>query len=526
MSRVRPGKHGGRYESARKHCRALGLVVALSLSPVPVLAQDVGKQGIFLLQSVRTGLEHAPAVEAERQGVKISEASLSRARSWYDPTLTLSSGYRKDAHFAESGGNLHTVSSSLALSQRLPSGITVAPTLGFVRSSTNLDGSIGATAGSAGMSISVPLFKGLGDRNLNRATRDAARQSLKAEKEILVTTVATSAYQIASAYWNYVYACGQLDLAHVLTGSAEHQLNATKALAEADQIAQLMVEQADAYLQQSKASEISAALAVEESWHALLLAMGVDPADQPVPAKPEDVFPVPEQGFLADLPSLDTLQVMALRNRSDLRSGAYGTAAAATLLEGYRNERKPDVSLILWGGYSGTSSGNGFSDYFTALNHNVPGTSVSASLSWAIDVGNRLDQAAFQTRLAMLEQSRIEEAVLQRSVRSGVATALASVRNAAAVYRLNLVSAEAYGRLKEGEMKKFRMGLSDIFNLQTASNNLASADMQLLAAKKTFAQAILDLRMATGSLIDVTDGSVTITSANLVSLPKQEGGLP
>ncbi|WP_165498838.1 TolC family protein [Chlorobium sp. N1] len=523
---MQPGKHSGRYGSARKHSRALWLAAALFLPAVPLQAQDAAEQGISLLGSVRTGLTYAPAVQSERREVLKSEASLTEARSTYDPSLTLSSGYRKDAGLAESGSNRHTLSSSLALSQRLPSGITLAPTLSLVRRSTNLEGTTAETEGSAGMSIVVPLSRGLGSRNLSRATRNAARQSLEAEQEQLVATLATSAYRTASAYWDYVYACSQLDLAHLLTQSARHQLNATRVLAEADQIARLMVEQADAYLQQSRASELSAALALEERWHALLLAMGQDPADYPVPAKPSDDFPVPENDFPAGLPSLETLRRAALRNRSDLRSEALATAAAATTLEGYRNEQKPDVSLTLWGGYGGTSAGDEVGDYFTALNHNIPGTSLSASLSWAIEGGNRANQAAFQTRLAMLEQRRIEEAALQRSVGSGVATALSSVRNAAALYRLNLVSAEAYGRLKEGEMKKFRMGLSDIFNLQTASNNLASADLQLLAAKKAFAQAILDLRMATGSLVEVTDGSVRLTSANLVSLPTEEEGRP
>jgi len=505
---------------------AIGLGFAFFLSAVPVLGQTAVDPGISLLQCVQTGLEHAPAILNERQSVRISEASLSQAKSWYDPSLTLSSGYRKVARFILNEGNLHSVSSSLALTQRLPSGITVAPSLELDRSDTNLEGSIASTGASAGMSITVPLFRGLGSSNRYRTTRVAAEQSLEAERKVLVTSIATSTYATASAYWGYVYACNQLDLAHILTESAESQLKATRALAEADQIALFMVDQADAYLQQSKASEISAALSVEQSWHALILSMGLDLQVQPVPAKPSDAFPVPEGGFLAALPSLDSLQAAALRNRSDLHAGALDTASAATVLEGYRNERKPHISLTLWGGYSGASTGDAFSDYFTAVNHNIPGISLSASLSWAIDIGNRSNQAAYISKLALLEQNRIREAALQRSIRSEIATALSSVRNAATLYKLNLVSAEAYKRLKDGEMKKFKMGLSDIFNLQIASNNLFSAEMQLLAAKKSFAQSILDLRLATGSLVDVVDGSVTIGPANLIALPGNKGERP
>ncbi len=47
----------------------------------------------------------------------------------YDPTIALSSAYRKDAGTAPDGGDLHTVSSGLSVTQHLPSGITVAPAI-------------------------------------------------------------------------------------------------------------------------------------------------------------------------------------------------------------------------------------------------------------------------------------------------------------------------------------------------------------------------------------------------------------
>jgi len=497
------------------------LAVCMVLLPFPATSVQAG-EGISMLQSVRIGLEHSPAVLTERQALRISLSTLEDARARYDPTIALSSAYRKDAGTAPDGGDLHTVSSGLSVTQHLPSGITVAPAITINR--TDKEGTAASSAAAAGMTITVPLFKGLGSSNLYRSNRNAAKLSLEAERRTLVDILESSTYATAGAYWSYVYAWRQRELARTLTESAESQLNATRALAEADAIATLMIEQASAYLQQSQASEASSELAIQQAWHGLMLAMGFDAAKYPVPQPPVDRFPVPGAGFKASLPGIDSLQAVAMRNRADLQARRLGSQAASTLLEGYRNERRPDISLSLWGGYTGSSDGDSFHDYLRSATGNIPGTSVSAGLTWTIDAGNRSAEAAYITRSAQLEETRILEAELDRSVKSTVTLAFAAVRNAADVYQLTRNSTGSYRRLKEGELRKFRMGMSDIFNLQTASNNLATAELQLLSAEQSFALAVLGLRRATGTLVAEEGGAATIQAANIFSVPLAKGG--
>ncbi|NTU68889.1 MAG: TolC family protein [Chlorobiaceae bacterium] len=485
-----------------------------------------GSKGISLLHSVKTGLEHAPAILQEKQVLRSSAAALQTAQSWYDPTISLNSAYRKDARDLSAGGNLHTLSSALSATQRLPSGIALAPAITVDRSATNEFGSIPASRTTAGLTVTVPLFKGLGKDNIYRTTRQAAAQSLEAEKQTLVSVLETSIYGTTSAYWDYLQAWRQRDLARRLTESAEGQLKATRALAEADQIASFMIEQASAYLQQSQALEVIARLAVEESWHGLLLAMGLDPASNPIPEPPIDGFPIPAGRLEMTLPAIDSLQALATMERADLQAVRLSSASAATLLDGYRNQLKPDISLQLWGGYSGSSIGDGFGDYFSSAMQQIPGPNLGATLTWTIDAGNRADHAAYLRQQAQLEQTRIRESELERTARSAVVIALSAVRNAAEVYRLNLKSTEAYRRLRDGELQKFRMGMSNIFNLQTTSNNLASAEQQLLSAEKSFALAVLGLRRATGTLVEERDGLANIAAANLLTVPQPAGGRP
>lgn len=504
----------------------LALVVAHIGMAIPASASVGDGRGITLLQCISSSLEHTPALLSEKQALRVSEAALEEARSWYDPNVSLSSTYMKEARSMVNGGNLHVFSSRLSVTQRLPSGITVTPAITLDRSATNADGSITTNSASSGITIILPLFRGFGKNNIYRTTREAAGQLLEAEKQAFVNVLETTIYGTASVYWNYVYVWRQRELARRLTESAESQLKATRALAQAELIAPLMIDQANAYLRQAKAAEITAVLSVEEIWQELLLAIGLDPSLHAVPEAPMDSFPIPSETFCSEMPAIDALQSLAANERADLHASRLQSASSSTLLEGYRNQLGHDISLQLWGGYSGSSIGNGFGDYLSSATQQIPGANLGATITWEIDAGNRADHAAYIRQQAQLELCMIQESQLERSIKSGVVIALAAVRNAGEVYRLNLKSADAYRRLKDGELQKFRMGMSDIFNLQSASNNLALAEQQLLMAEKSFAMAVLELRRSTGMLVEDRDGMANIRAANLLTVPQTAGGRP
>lgn len=509
-----------------RRIRHLSILLRWSLFAIPLTlaAEDRLLAAVSLVDMVKSSLRNNPEILLQKEALNSSYADLEQARSVFDPVIGFSGGYANNIYPTATGPSQTTLQTTFSVARQLPIGISVTPAFSIQQTRTD-PASAGSVANVAksGVSLGIPLFAGLGAGNARLNTRRAAESGYRAAGSSYRYALATGVYQTATAYWGYVYACRMLKLYQELTRSAETQLVATKALAAADEIATQMVKQAQAYLDNARSSEVFAALQRRQAWDALMLTAGADMQFHDMLSDPSDQFPVPGAGFLRSLPDIDKLMTYAIAHRADLEASRQQILATGQLLSGARNQLQPDVRLDIWAGYSGWTTGEGFSGYISSLTDHLPGPAISATLTCTLPAGNRQNQAAYIHRLSDNETAKVRGEYLERRVQSSVGLALTSVRNAVSVYELSRRSAESYRALKEGELKKFRMGMSNIFNLQTSGNNLASAELQLLAAEKSFAQAILDLRYATATLIEDREEVSDITAADLTTLPDHGG---
>ena len=490
------------------------IVFAISLMfllPLPASAS------VSLLEMVRTALDHSPGILLERQNMRSSESSVLATRSPFDPQISLSSGY---SHVDSTAlvPELKTVSSTLSSSTLLPFGLIIAPSVS-VKGSTQ-PGLQTSNVATAGVSFTLPLMQGLGNNSYRMALR-ASRKSYEAEGYMLQHTATKSIYSAAGAYWNYVYAYRTLKLDHQLTHNAEESLRATKALAGAGEVAVVRASQAEAYLQQLEATELSDAQALRQAWSDLFIAIGRPTKGREEPEEPIDAFPIPD-GDVARLGELSKLRTKALSGRADLHALKLQSDATNDLLTGSRNQMKPKIDLILFSGYNGEHKGSTVNDYITSLTSQVPGPNVSATLSYTFAAGNHSNESAFIRSSAVYETAVINREALERTIVEGVGVAAESVKNTAAVWRLSMKSAETYRILNAVELKKFRGGISDLFKVQNVSTDLANAEKQLLGAERAYASALLTFRYQIAALMHEHDGLYSVDEHDLVTIPVLE----
>ena len=484
------------------------IITAITLSPIQASAS------ISLIEVVRTALEHAPGVLMERQTVRGSESTLQNARSAFDPQATLSVAYSSTDSTSLSPA-LKTVTSTLSLSTLLPSGLTVSPSVSVQKYTQHWFPT--SNMATAGITFTLPLLQGLGN-NASTMVLEASRKSYKAEGYTLQHTAAASIYAAANAYWNYVYTYRTLNLAHQLLEGAEESVRATKALAAAGEAAKVRTDMAEAYFQQAKAVEVNQTQLLHQSWSDLFLAMGISTQGRDRPEDPLDAFPVPD-GNLSSLSDISKLKAKALASRADYLALQLQSEAAKDILAGSRNGMKPKIDLLLYAGYNGENIGSSFTDYVSSLTSKVPGSNVSATLRYTVAAGNHSNEAAFIRSSALHETAQINSRVLERSIDQGVRLATESVKNTAAIWLLSTESAKTYRFLNTVELKKYRIGISDLFKVQSVSTDLGNAENQLISAEKAYAVALLSLRFQLAALMRVENGRYSIEHEDLVTIP-------
>mgnify|MGYP006277466139 CR=1 FL=1 len=519
----RPGNTPMKKGLANRQASSL-LPLCMFVASWVLAGGNVAFARLSLVELVNEAMLGNTSILLQKEARSSSYAGLLDARAAFDPVVELGGGYSDNTYPTMAGPDQKAFQSSLSLSQQLPIGITITPAFSVQQTRSELtSGNSVSNVAKSGVTLGIPLFAGLGTSNPSAANRKAAEANYRAADLRYRFVVATGVYQTATAYWNYVYAYRLLKLNQELTRSADAQLKATKALSDADEIASQMVKQAQAYLDSARASEVTASLQLRQAWDTLMLTVGTEARNHQMLEEPSDSFPLPGAGFLHSLPAADQLATYAVAHRTDLESSRQEAQSTEQLLKGARNQMLPDIRLNLWAGYNGWGSGDGFSGYASSLTDHLPGPSISATVTYTLPIGNRKNQARYLQRLSDNLTAQVNRQDLERRVESATALSIASVRNAASVYELSRRSADAYRTLKEGELRKFRMGMSNIFNLQTSSNNLASAELQLLAAEKSFAQAVIDLRYASATLVESQGDAVEIKAADLTTLPAQGG---
>jgi outer membrane protein TolC len=504
--------------------RALKAVIALiAIGVMPGPAQGDDADQLRLVDAVRSTIERQPQVIIQRHELEASRGDIEAQAGVFDWSVKASGDRTRDrspltsadrtAAFDEiitDGDNY-----GVGVQKAFHSGLTAGLSAQVARQSLNTPVPI-TNRSVVTLSFAQPLLRGFGPGGVEAGER-AAMITEEAVSRDLRQTVANSVAQTVSAYWNYATANEARRIAEESEARFHHLVDEARELVKADQMAAAELNQLRANLAGKVASRLGAEQTLLDARHQLGLATGAPYEEFVRYPLPVDTLPEPDASALPQLSDLETLITGAIARRDDLAASKQRIASAAVAEEAAENGLKPRFDLSVNVGYAGLQEGIGVGNYFSPFDRRVSGLNASASIAIEWPVNNRTAEGRLVRGRAATNQARIAADNVERTIRSGVTVALGDLHSSAARYESARESSTFAEAAVEGEREKLRAGTGTVIDLILTEDNLTQAQLQVLSARQTYANALVRLRFELGLLGNETEA---FDLATLTSVPR------
>jgi outer membrane protein TolC len=489
---------------------ALGLVL---LSFGRVAGQGEPPPRIMSLQeAAEIALQGALTIRAAQQSVRVAEGSAQLSRGTFDPLLAFSPTITSaEALFSlDSVPDLSGTQSGLGLTASLTGNTPISTRYSILLGTTQraesplLTQAFGSEFDNTlSFTLTQPVFRGFGAAaGLNQ--QRAAEASLSATRERYNRQVEETLATVEVLYF-------------ALARREQEQAAARESLARAEQILSDNIElralgrisRLDSLTSESGAasrrSQVTTTIRNRENAADGLIALIYG---ERAPEQLETLGPslrtTYDEGTVSlgvpELPTVDSLTLIALQRRPDVLAARYDVAQHEWLLGNSRNAVLPQLDL------SGT---------FTALGQNTPnafdfqggrtgafrseGWSAGLTFSWPIL--NRTAKGAVEQSRGLTRQSELFLVLTENDVRTQVRAAHRGVRlgaqasgEAADAYRLTL---EQYA----GEQERKRLGLTDSFRLLQVEEQVTAGALDFVAARFALYASITTYKLAIGGVL-------------------------
>ena len=519
------------------------LRVFLFAAGLTCLAQtsiQVAEKPVSLLQALQSTLENHPNIQIQQQQVEFNRGALRIAAGQFDRTWVgnVSQGYTNTPLTqiqqlqAEQAGVLASfqgIDSSgygAGVQQQLRNGIIIGPVAQVNRLLDNLQDLNGVSTSNVAFQVTTPFLRGKG-REVVTAHERAAQFTVDASVYDVNQTVAQQLATTAGQYWNVVAAMRDLDIAKSAEKRGQDYASEVRTLIDADRVARGEINNVNANLAQRTSNRVAAEERLLQTQQALALAMGTRLME--ITAFPMTTDPLPDW-IAANVPSITPELVQsfidrAVDRRADMLAATERQRGAEVLLPAARNQLKPQLDATFSLGYSGLLEGKDYFRIFGSPFYGVGGPTATVGLKYSFAPKNNIAYGAVAEAQASIRQAELQKADVSRNIASSVVTAMISVTDAVARLRKARDAVQSYQLALDGENEKFRLGVNSIVELLTVEDRLTTALSTENAAQLDYATAVVNLRYATGTLIDPRTNTHSIDK-DVFTKPPFEWGAP
>jgi outer membrane protein TolC len=513
-------------------CLAAG-VLAHAQGPV-----QVPERPVSLLEALETTLEKNPNIQLSRAQLDIDRGALRVATGRFDRTylLNLDQSYTNQPltrlqQLQAQGAGVTASSQGTDLStygagaqQLLRNGITVGPVAQVNRQTDNLTQIGGVSTSNISFQLIAPLLRGRG-REVVTAQERSAQLSVDATVFELNQTIAQQLAATAGQYWNAVATGRDLVIARNSEERGIQYASVVQALIDADRIARIEINNVTANVAQRSANRVAAEQQLFQARQNLALAMGLTVLEITTFPLTTDAMP---DWTAPDPPAVNPqlLQAFidrALDRRADLLAAGERQRSTEALLPAARNQLRPQLDMSLSLGYQGLLEGKNYFRIFGSPFQNVGGPTAIAGLRYSFPPKNNVALGVLAQTEASAQQARVLRGNVSRTIASNVQTSMISVTEAVIRVRIAREAVNAAQRGLDGEREKFRLGINSVVDLLTVEDRLTTALRTENAAQLDYALAVVNLRYATGTLIDPRASAHTI-DRNVFSTPPFDWG--
>ena len=405
-----------------------------------------------------------------------------------------------------------------------------------------------STNSSLDLTVTQPLLQGFGLAFNNRLIR-IAKNDLKAAdlvfKQQLVNTVAN----IVSLYWNLVAANLNVDVKKQAVDVSQKLYEDNQKQVEVGTLAPIEVVRAEAQVASDQQAYVQAESAVLQLETILKSALSRNGLTDPVVAEARVVATDPIR--IPDVEPVEPIQDLisrALDNRPDLAQSRVQIDNSRIVLEGTKNALLPSLNFIgdirnnALAGPQNTVAGpptlnsstglvqsstapiadpfflGGYGDVLAQLfGRNFPNYTVGLNLT--IPLRNRAAQANMATASLNLRQSQLQVQRQVNQIRVDVQNALISLQEARAQYQAALKQRVLEEQTVDADQKKLELGATTVFQLIQDQRDLSTAGGNLVTAEATYAQARVQLDIATGMTLQNNNVEFDQAKSGIVSKP-------
>jgi outer membrane protein TolC len=473
--------------------RFIPISLAAILSAVPLASAAPSDEPLSLALAVDHALERNLGLKIRRYNPAIEAGNVVIEDAAFDLQLTAGAGLGKDK-VAATGAEFGNGALSAGISKKFSTGATVDV-------STNLDhDSSSVTGDGAGLSASItqPLLRGAW-ADVSLAELRKAKSRLTAAELQLRSDTLDLVLDVEGKYWDLSHAAESVKLAESSVEAARQLVEEVKAKRAANQASDVDLLEAQAslaskqnLLTQARQNHAQAADTLAQVMGDL---MGREGAvyEPSVAELPFDATPAPD--FASLWPTILSEDIAGPIQEESVRRADIDNLVA-------KNGRRPQLDLVLSGGYSGSGYSEG--DAYDSLGDR-DGHTWKSRLAFSMPIGRRENIARSRQASAKLEQEKLGLLDTRQ-------TLFQKARQAWRDVNMNLERCASTAAGVEYQQKAFEMANVKFQNGLITFRQLLDSQSDYDSARQSHIDALRDLALARATMARL-DGTLARTVA-------------
>lgn len=478
---------------------------------------------ITFVEAIGRTLERNPGVEIERQKIEQAAGSLQSANGLFD-WGSYARAYNNITRLPIMVPNspllvqrTEELVTAVGVSRQFRSGVRVAPSFNLARTEVLPGGTLPATRAEVGVTVTVPLLRGLGPNGL-AANEAAARSDLATMRHLSRHNIASQVAQSATAFWSCLAAQQTHDILVDTERRAEAFMSIINRLVTGGELPSAVFAEASADFLRRRSDRVSGALAVYFGRQQLGAAIGLDSAG--MAEAPSAAGSFPNVTPMVPNPAGDAALVeLALRRRGDYQAALTNRATAEVLRRKALDDAKQRLDFDVRVGYSGLEDHPDRSRYLGAFTSNSTGANLNTMLTLEWPFANNAARGEMMRRRALVRQAELASAQLATLVATEVQGALQSLRTAIEQRDIALQTVAALELVVEDQRLKVTNGESSVTALVQNEDRYFQARLALIQAVRAYALTLVDLRRVTGTLVEEAGDRHSVSTDALLRPP-------
>ncbi len=493
---------------------ALSAIICLcNLTASSVIASEKVPQSgqrLGLRQVIQATLAKQPAITVAKEQLQVGSGFINLALADFD--WKFDAGLTHDTNEKPTGASLlydrlTTTALDLRFNKKTKYGFSLEPGLTFKTADvTAAQGSgIESTADNTlrlFFNLNVPLLQGAGQQ-VTTARESSARYDYEAIRYELLHSISLAASDTIIAYWDYMASYERLKHARAVEKRAGSVVVNTESLVNADEIPKAELVAAQANHLEKKITLENAELTLIEARQKLGLVSGAAADETGLQQLPTDPLPIITQTSAKNaLISRKNFIEYASNSRGDLLALNQKTKALELLLLAANDATNPKLDLIMGIGYDGYQTGHQVQRIVQTVEYRQKSPDWSIGLRFSFPIENHGAKGSQAIVQAQLNQARIRQFDMRRTIETSINTVLLSMQNIAREIEKTDQTVTAYQKSVENEQEKYLMGESTLFDLLFMQDKLESAQLSRIDAQYRGAVLLTRLQFESGKMLD------------------------